>query len=477
MTALAAETGGAIAVNWERTIAKSRTSISIQVCPEPPMRRGAPLHGHIWGALRDMKIDYARLQPWYPYPRLGVAELEPPKDGRTFWDFSHMDPIVEDFYAAAEGRPVMLAFSTLPQWMLRTKEPVRYPADPNEIAFTYRGGNELRDPSMKEVVDYFHRLAGWYGKGGFHDEFGKWHASTHRFKIDYWEVLNEIDMEHGWTPKQYTALYDAVVEDLRKLDPKMKFSGLALALPSQSPEYFHYFLDPKNHKPGIPVDMFSYHFYCTPEADESPDVQQHTFFATADRFLATVRYIEAIRQRLSPGAKTYINELGSSTANPNDKNPNIPPSYWTLSGSLFAYLYPQLARLGIDAIAAAELFDYPGQYASATLVDWVTGKPNARYWVLKLLRDHFGPGDAIVQTTHPKEVILAQGFVRPDGTRKILVVNKRNREVTVGLPNAAGSRVHFVDQTTGSNPPGSAGLSGAALTLRAQAVAVVTLPR
>ena len=39
--------------------------------------------------------DYARYAPWLPYPRLGVAELEPQRDSRTSWDFSLIDPIVE----------------------------------------------------------------------------------------------------------------------------------------------------------------------------------------------------------------------------------------------------------------------------------------------------------------------------------------------------------------------------------------------
>ena len=34
-------------------------------------------------SLHDLQADYVRYVPWLPYPRLGVAELEPPKDGKT----------------------------------------------------------------------------------------------------------------------------------------------------------------------------------------------------------------------------------------------------------------------------------------------------------------------------------------------------------------------------------------------------------
>ena len=41
---------------------------------------------------------------------------------------------------------------------------------------------------MKEVAEYFGRLASWYIKGGFNDEYGVWHESGHHYKIAYWEV-------------------------------------------------------------------------------------------------------------------------------------------------------------------------------------------------------------------------------------------------------------------------------------------------
>mgnify|MGYP003403795069 CR=1 FL=1 len=79
-----------------------------------------------------------------------------------------------------------------------------------------------RDPG-KEVADYYARLVSWYVNGGFTDELGKRHESGHRYKIDYWEVLNEPDLEHNLTPEQYTVLYDAVVAAVKKVSPGTKF--------------------------------------------------------------------------------------------------------------------------------------------------------------------------------------------------------------------------------------------------------------
>jgi hypothetical protein len=124
----------------------------------------------------------------------------------------------------------------------------------------------------------------------------------------------------------------------------MKFVGVALAgtspnifLRENVPAYFEYFLNPKNHKPGIPMDMISYHFYAGPTADQSPEVQQYTFFDQAAGFRNSVRYLESIRQRLSPKTQTDLDELGCIPADDNavPRKP-IPDSYWNLCGRFMA---------------------------------------------------------------------------------------------------------------------------------------------
>jgi hypothetical protein len=361
--------------------------------------------------------------------------------------------------------------------MWKTEKPVPYPVDPDEITWNYNQGTELRDPTMKEVVDYQARLASWFTRGGLKDEYGQWHESGHHFKPAYWEVLNEVDIEHDISPQLYTALYDAIVPAVRRVIPDVKFIGLALSDPMGRPEYFHYFLNPKHHNAGIPLDMISYHFYSQAAPDATPEVQQFTIFEEADKFLTAVRYIESIRKQLSPKTRTFLDEIGSMLPDPTAPKLTapIPNSYWNLSGAMWAYLYAHLARMGIDMVAGAELIDYPGQFASTTLLDWNTGQPNARYSVLKLLRDNFLPGDKLVETALECPYVFAQSFVTRDGKRKILLVNKRDRTLEVSIPQAAGARVDTVDQTTGYNPPATTQMNEDILTLRGVAVAVVTL--
>jgi hypothetical protein len=470
-----------VTLDWNKVVATSKTTPTLQVVVNPMLRRGAPMHDQSFQALKDLNCDYVRYVPWLPYPRLGVAELEPPKDGKTSWDFSLIDPMTEDFINATKGHSVILNFSTIPQWMFKTEKPVTYPADPDQVFWNYTQGTEFRDPSMKEAAEYYKRLISWYTKGGFTDEFGKRHDSGHNYKIDYWEVLNEVDFEHEMTPETYTKFYDAVVLAMREVQPQMKFVGMALAMPLKNPRFFEYFLNPKNHKPGVPLDMISYHFYATPKADETFESKPFTFFDQAERFVDVAGYIESIRKRLSPNTQTTINELGSidnSDFGQNDPgfvHPPLPDAYWNLSGAVYAYLYAELARQGIDIAGESQLVGYPTQFPSVTMIDWKSGKPNARYWVLKLLHDNFGPGDKLVSTSTNVAGIHAQAFVTSSGGKKVLLLSKRAQPVKVTIPGAAGAEVHYVDQTTKQEPPAAARLDGDKLDLGGFGVAVLIL--
>ena len=94
-------------------------------------------------ALHELGADYVRYVPWLPYPRQAVAELAAPKDGKTSWDFSHIDPTLDDFMKATEGHSVVINFSTIPAWMYKTDKPVIYPDDPNQVFWSYTQGTEL----------------------------------------------------------------------------------------------------------------------------------------------------------------------------------------------------------------------------------------------------------------------------------------------------------------------------------------------
>jgi len=490
-----AKQGISVVVDWNNTIAISKTVPTMLICPEPLLRKGSPIHDRLFESVRDLGAKYVRYQLYVTYPGLSVAELEPPNKDTTFWDFSAIDSIVIPFLEATKGHEPILNFSTIPNWMFKTDTPIKYPNDPNKYAPDYGGGTELVDPTSQQVGNYYARIVSWYTKGGFTDENGRYHRSGYHYDLSWWGVLNEVDVEHDTTPEQYSARYDAIVTAIRRVNPTMKFVGMALGLPSFQPQFFEYFLNPKNHQPGIPLDMIAYHFYAGYFAGSSKhetlNEWQYTFFSQADGFLNTVRYIESIRDRLSPHTLVNLEELGTIVNRdlglPSAEVRRIPPVYWNLSGALYAYLYIESARVGIDVAGESQLLpDAPQRNASVGMMDRTTGQPNARFRVLQLINRHFGLGDKLISTEigdwtafgAPFGVaadVTAQAFKTPRGKR-LLAVNKRAVAVdisTVGLGRI--DRVEVVDVKTGDNPPRIDHPTGETLHLEPFAVAVLAM--
>lgn len=460
-----------ISVDWNNTLCVSRSTPTLQVVVNPMLRPGSPIAESAFAAVKALGADYVRYVPWLPYPKLGVAELEPGS-----WDFSLIDPITRSFLDATAGHSTIMNFSTIPAWLFKTREPVKYPSDPNAVDWHYTQGTELVDPSGRALGEYYARLVSWYTNGGFTDENGKMHTSGYRYSFPYWEVLNEVEAEHEMTPEQYTKRYDAIVSAIHQVSPQTKFVGMALSDPPDHPEFFEYFLDHSHHRPGTPLDYISYHFYASPTAEQTVDDWQYTFFDQADRFLTTVRYVEQIRKRLSPETKTDTDELGvilPTDNRPDDAKIAIPARYWNAAGALYAYLYIGLARQAIDVIGESQLVGYPSQYPSVTMIDWKNGKPNARYWVLKLIKDNFQPGDRIVKTeASGTGAITAQAFATASG-RKLLLVNRSNHAVDITLPSGVVHGVLMtVDEASGEEPAHTSNIDGPQIHLSPFAVAV-----
>ena len=299
-------------------------------------------------------------------------------------------------------------------------------------------------------------------------------------------MLNEVDSEHHTSPEDYTKRYDFIVEGVRQASPDTKFVGLALGGSCSNPKYYEYFLNPANHKPGIPLDFISFHFYASPALDETLDGWQHTFFNQANGFLDCTRFILAIRDRLSPQTKTDADELGvilptdglelaASKALPD----HIPHRYWNAAGALYGYLFVELSKQGVDVIGESQLVGYPSQFPSVSMIDYNNGKPNARYWVLKLIKDNFHPGDTLVanrESPFGVDDVMIQGFITPQG-KKILLVNKTNSEKQVTLtPEFAQATSLTVDEATGDDQPRAGKVDGPAIKLAPFAVTVLSAP-
>jgi len=467
-----------IQVDWNKIIRVSESTPTLQIVPNPSHQRNSPLHDPLWNALSDLEADFVRYSPWGEYLNLKIAELEPPSRDRASWDFSALDPIFIDFMNANDNRPFIMNFQAIPGWMLKSPKP----ADPGP----YISGL-FRDPTGKELADYFARIVSWYSKGGFQDELGHWHESGYHYDLKYWEVLNEPDHESiGLTKELYTALYDAVVEEILKVEPDMKFMGLSMSNLPLAPEWTAYFLDSTHHKPGIPLNLVSYHMYATLRADQKdPEKYPASVFEQADRHFEIIRTVDSIRQELSPQTIVDINESGILFKEvPKGwgrmDGDSIPDLFWNLSAAYYAYLYAGLARQGIEMVGESTLWSDPVDWPEVSLVDWKTGKPNARYWALKMIRDNLGPGDKLVvadvKSEDPENPVFAQGFISERGVRKILLVNKSPRTQFVSIQEDTEIHAFFVDPDTGFDPPSEVTHQDNSFILKSFGVAILVLP-
>ncbi len=186
--------------------------------------------------------------------------------------------------------------------------------------------------------------------------------------------------------------------------------------------------------------------------------------------------MEAIRKRLSPGTKTDLDELGAilpTDNQPGDDKP-IAGAYWNLASAMYADLYVQLARMGIDVVGESQLVGYPTQYPSVSMMDYRTAQPNARFWTLKLLKDHFGPGDRLAETGDTGDDVTVQAFETHRG-KCLLAINKRLKRAAFRLPaDFKGARIEYVAPSTGEQPPQTKAVAGDTVELEPNEVAVIS---
>ncbi|CAF3259575.1 unnamed protein product [Rotaria sp. Silwood2] len=245
-----------------------------------------------------------------------------------------------------------------------------------------------------------------------------------------------------------------------------------------------YFLNHSNHAPNIPLDMIAYHFYAWSESRTCP-LAYEALFEQLETVTFEVEQIEEIRKRLSPETRTTIDELGVIL--PDDNTPGVlqfPLIFWNAPGALYAYSWVKLSQQSIDVVGQSrpELSDLQlqPQYPSVSMVNGTTGAGTAKYWTSKLLIDTAEIDSDQAMRTLTSDVnrkyVFSQAFIRKNGRRWMLIVNKRFANVDVFLPGATGGKLQVVNEASGFGPAIITELSLSRITLTCFAVAVVHVP-
>ena len=75
-----------VSVDWTKTLTVSRTTPTLMVQVHPLLRRGSAIHETAFNAIKGLGAHYVRYHGQSFWPRLVVAELEPPTEQKTSWD-------------------------------------------------------------------------------------------------------------------------------------------------------------------------------------------------------------------------------------------------------------------------------------------------------------------------------------------------------------------------------------------------------
>src|SRR5512143_1760795 len=56
-----------VKINWGKVLRISKTNATLAVAPSPLLRRDSPIYHRAFHSLRDLKCDFVRYVPWYPF--------------------------------------------------------------------------------------------------------------------------------------------------------------------------------------------------------------------------------------------------------------------------------------------------------------------------------------------------------------------------------------------------------------------------
>lgn len=400
----------------------SRTVATLQVVANPILnRKTSPVASALFRNLRELNADLVRYVPWFPYPLVGVAELDPPDatSRTTSWNFTaelrqqFMDTYravvagPDDATAAAPPAPpdvrpdpglrtgwhpprhghqrsdsispplpassnrVVINFSTQPTWMFNTTDWSYDPSSPNKAVWNYPRGS-WADRTTQLVGAYYGRLVSWIVHGSFEDEFGNIVSGGPALGlgpnggVTHWEVFNEPEAEHRLNWVEYNRLYDSVVRSIRaSADPDRQITFVGLALSGHYEwDWYEGFLTLDNHvedvRDAVAGGMVSFHWYGS--LPSRTNVSQFDVpFSQLQHFLDTeIPRIIDVRDRLSPTTGLFLDEAGVIAKGDNNPDaPPLPPIYYNMVAGLYTVLVSELSTRGIDAVASSQFCGCP----------------------------------------------------------------------------------------------------------------------
>ena len=391
----------------------------------------------LWKRLKALGAERVRYAPAFHLPRYGCALADVDAEA---WDVAHFRPALDQFMAAQGARSVVVALGTLPaQYFVPRAAPV--PASPDAACWDYASG-EAVVADLAAVAEYMAAVYDFVVRGAATDPSGALVNGTAAYAVQHWEVHNEN--EHMLEPQVYQSLFQKLVTHASSVADATSASTGTSATASTMPR----FVALSGDSPAKIADLLaalapnvsSIALHHRSRAASRTNVDGYeAFFSEADVFVARVRadvlptldllpdyenitiLVDNVLTLLPDDDLSNNNnddsssssfESSSSSHGENDDNKPTPTQdeppglYWLASGASFVYLYAQLAALGrVEAVGMGVYSAHPAlpawavdhsAHPSASMTNWTTGAPTARYWALKLLVDHVPAGTRLL---------------------------------------------------------------------------------
>lgn len=328
-----------------------------------------------------------------------------PESVQGNWDFTLLDATIQ--HLRDHNITFFLDVRTAPPWM-------------------FDANGQLPDAEFSAFATYMARLVGWYNKGGFTDDKGKFHASGHTGWVHVWEIWNEP--KSGWdipgnvknraaapwmTPDRYANLYDVTEAAMKAVDPTILTGGPAINSYPDIPYLLTFIKDVQ-----APLDFFSMHFYAANSYTE-PDTS--VFNAVyGPRFLQRLIAVHKMLQQYKPGQNIpiWVDELNFDEAStfPIDLRGTSPVSYPFIASAYVTAQYQGVALLDEFTLTSDAQFG---------LIDITTNQSYRPYWLYRLLAQEFPPGSTLLPVTvDARSGNVALAAIAPDGqSLRLLVAN------------------------------------------------------
>jgi hypothetical protein len=418
---------GSIVVDWNTTTAISNTTATLQVVVNPVFNEATtPVAKVAWESLANLSATHVRFAAWFPYPQWSVPELFPPhfsseSECTTSWNFTGLLSQLLPFLRSVKSAVVDI--STLPEWFFAAPSGFSTNVSSNAVDWGYTYPGRWMRNSTQQAAEYFARISSFLILGNFTDECGQRQSGGPRVppQTIIWEVFNEPEAElRGAGPNTYVATFDAIVSSIREAaDPMhlIQFQGLALEGHGEW-NWWRAFLDPSNHVPEArdAINYASFHFYSVLRERVDNSTWEWEFFDPAEDFAEECRTIVRLRDSLSPHTKLNADECGTIAPDDNAAGSPVPSElYYLGSAATYAYTYAVLSEIGVDVVGESQLGGVPvvqewsinqAQYPSVSMLNWTTGRGNARYHVLHLILQHFAPGDRIHRVSYAARPVM-----------------------------------------------------------------------